>query len=88
MCPPMVSTGRGTADLEAAGPAEGPEEAEGAWLSPSYHNPQIKAPGQEALGIPPAAPFRRAGGQAGLPTPPPPHPRLRPPACRPLSCPV
>lgn len=75
MCPPKVSTGQGTADLEAAGPAEGPEEVEGAWLSPSYHNPQIKAPGQEAPGILPAAPFWRAGGQAGLPTPPPPHPR-------------
>lgn len=78
-CPPDVSSGQGTADLEARGPAEGPEEAEGARLSPSYHDPQIEVPGQEAPGTPPAPPFRRAGGQTGLPTPPaPPTPPATP----------
>ena len=80
-CPPNVSSGQGTADRET-----GPEEAEGAWLSPSYHDPQIEAPGQEAPGTPPAPPFWRPGGQTGLPTPPapPPPPATLPPTS--LNC--
>lgn len=78
MCPLKVSTEQGTADLEAAGTAEGPEEAELTRVSPSRHNPPNKAPGQEVPVTPPVPHFWRARGQTrgGRPPPRPPPPPL------------
>ena len=76
VCPLKVSTEQDTADLEAAGTVEGPEEAELTRVSPSRHNPPNKAPGQEVPVTSTCAAFLEGkGADSGGRPPPRPPPR-------------